>query len=73
MALTDEQKKLKHYKQHLTDLTRSVAQAVDTLDTLGKAIKDKETGECLVHVVNSLEMAKDLAEHFGLGKPFKKK
>lgn len=72
MALSEDKKKARELRRHLRDLTRAVDRALGALDSNAAWTPGGHArGKALAHIANGLDVANDLAKHFGLGLPLK--
>ena len=60
-------------RKHLRDLITTCEATIAALDTEMKKPSDVNRGKRIAALCNALEMQKDVAKHFGLGIPFKKR
>jgi hypothetical protein len=56
----------KEKKKHLKDLTGAVTHFLNRLDVVMKEPSTVERGRRIAHLSNDLDMANDIARHFGL-------
>jgi hypothetical protein len=69
--LKKAKREIRELKKYLHDLVRVAEACLVQLDAVGPSMAGKR-GEAIAHVCNQLEMAKDLARHFGLGEKLEK-
>jgi hypothetical protein len=63
----------RNLKRHLKDLVNSTQIFLDNMDIVMKRPSTPERGEMIAKQCNDLDMANQIARHFGLGVPFKDK
>ncbi len=68
MAISGEQREIRALKRHLRDLVKSVSVNLDAIHETMTKVESNERGKRMAAICNSLEMSKDMAERFGLGK-----
>ena len=56
------------YKKYLILLTNTTENYIKAMDKIMKVPEGYECGKMIAEVINKLDMAKDMAKHFGLGK-----
>lgn len=66
--MTPEQRQARNMKTTVKSLVSVIEQAVDGIDRLAKQPSTFDRGKGLAAIANYLEMAKDQAKHFALGK-----
>lgn len=66
-------KQAREYKKHLTNLVKAAELYITRLDKVMKHPIGHMRGQGIARLTNDLNMAKDLAKHFGLGISLKKK
>jgi len=72
--LNDDQKKIRELKRYLSLLVRVVEEYVEVMDDAVMVGSSTELrGRQIAALTNKLELAKDEAKHFGLGKPLGRK
>ncbi|KKN72920.1 hypothetical protein LCGC14_0406240 [marine sediment metagenome] len=63
----------KRYKKYLKDLITQVEIHLTDIDKIMKLPESNKRGQLIAKSCNNLDLVKDMARHFGLGLPFKKK
>ena len=58
---------IKLYKKYLKELVKVVSDAVEALDKVMQQPSTFERGKKIAQISNTLDVAKDIARHFGLG------
>ena len=61
------QREAREYRKHLATLTVAVLAYLSRLDTVMKAPASRARDQEIARLTNALEMANDMARHFGLG------
>lgn len=69
----DARREIKKLRKHLKDLVGACQQVIVALDAEMAKPSDMERGKRIAKITNFLEMEKDRAHHFGLGKPLRPK
>lgn len=64
-------RRLRSTKGHLARLVAGTSAALDALDAFGPTLPAAQ-GSALAKIANELNWCRDVAEHFGLGKPLRK-
>jgi hypothetical protein len=68
--VTPEEREVRHLRQHLRDLSKTVVEFLIVLDETMKSQSTVERGRHIAALTNALELANDQARHFGLRMEF---
>ena len=66
-------KQSREYKKYLKELSEAVTRALNALDLEMRQPSSLDRGRRIGQICNSLNYSNDMALHFGLGLPLKKK
>ena len=65
--------KEREFKRYLKSLVTQVESHLEEIDKIMKLSDSHKRGGLIAHSCNNLDLVKDMAKHFGLGLPLKKK
>jgi hypothetical protein len=65
-ALSSDAKKARHYKAALTSFIAIVEANLRMIDDIMQEPESHERGRKIAHVVNNIELQKDIAKRYGL-------
>jgi hypothetical protein len=68
VAITAEQREVRNLKRHLRLLSAAVKVSLDALDETMTKAPTHERGRRVASICNGLDMARQMADRFGLGK-----